>query len=150
MKRLIAVGLIAGLMVGSLGAPVHAQKKKKPRVVEIAYNVPGRGVAPVGGFPVPGSQIPLLPGEKFIRIEVTETTGQKVFGWIGQGDLDGNGMNDDLYGPFCGSHPGPIPIADPKQPIAGIYMYNGVCNDLATPSVMTRGTIKVTLSRRPF
>lgn len=150
MRRILVVGLVLVLGMSSAVTPAVAKKKKARRVLEIAYNAPGLGVAPVGGFPVPGSQILLLPGERFIRIEVTETTGNKVFGWIGQGDLDGNGMNDDLYGNFCGSHPGPIPIADPKQPIAGIYMFNGLCDDLATPSVMTRGTIKVTLSSRPF
>ncbi len=149
MRRILIVGLVLVLGMGS-AVPAATAKKKKPRIVEIQYTRPGLGVAPVGGSPVPGSQIPLFPGEKFIRVEVSDSTGQKVWGFIGQGDLDGNGMSDDGYGLFCGSHPGPIPIADPKQPIAGIFVFSGLCDDLATPSVMTQGMIRVTLSSRPF
>ncbi len=150
MRRVLILSLVLLVVGASAVPPAAAKKKKKARVVEIAYNAPGIGVAPAGGFPVPGSRIDLLPGEKFIRIEVVETTGNKVWGFIGQGDLNENGQGDDGYGNFCGSHPVAVPIMDPKQPILGIYMYNGVCEDASTPSVMTRGTIKVTLTSRPF
>ncbi|HWL66155.1 MAG TPA: hypothetical protein VNP73_09300 [Actinomycetota bacterium] len=164
MKKTLAVALMIGLIAASFAVPAEAGKKKKKkapapapvarveRVVELTYEHPSLAVAPVGGFPTNfpegGTEIPLGPDDLFIKVEVTDASGQKVSGFIGQGDIDGNGVNDDGYGQFCGAHPAPIQVAAPGQTIIGIYLANGVCED-ATPSIMTTGSIKVTLSNMP-
>ncbi|MGH9198873.1 MAG: hypothetical protein ACRD1T_24500, partial [Acidimicrobiia bacterium] len=155
----ITVALIIGLLAGAMLLPAEAKKKKKKkappapvrveRVVELTYDHPSIAVAPVGGFPTNfpegGTEIPLGEDDLFIKVEVADASGQMVSGFIGQGDIDGNGVNDDGYGQFCGAHPEPIAIAAPGQPIIGIYLASGACED-GTPSVMTSGTITVTLS----
>ncbi len=160
MRRALVVGMILSLIIGAMIAPAEAGKKKKKkkapvrveRVVEVAYDHPGIGVAPAGGYPTtfPDSgEIPTTPDDKFMKIEVTDSTGQNVWGFISQGDLDGNGVNDDGYGQFCGAHAEPVPVAAPGTPILGIYAYNGVCDDGSGPSIMTTGTIKITFSNMP-
>lgn len=153
MKRAIAVALALGLLGGMMVGPADAgKKKKKPvkveRVVEIEYSSPGIGVAPVGGYPVnfpDGLEIPTLAEELFVKIEVEDASGQKIWGFISQGDIDGNGLNDDGFANFCGSHEEPVDLAAPGSTIIGVYMYNGACDD-GTPSVMTSGTITMTFS----
>jgi hypothetical protein len=161
MKRSIVVVLVMGLLAGGmLAGPAEAKKKKKKlpvkveRIVEIDYSNPGIGAAtPAGsaGYPVnfpDGVDIPTTGDDLFIKIEVLDASGQKVGGFISQGDLDGNGVNDDGYAEFCGAHPEPVSVASPGMPIIGIYAYNGVCPD-GSPSVMTSGTIKITFSNMP-
>lgn len=161
MKKALTLLLIVGLITTSLMAPAAfaKKKKKKPppepvrieRVVEFKYDHPGIGAAPVGGYPAtfPDSmEIPLGENDLYMKVEVIDASGQKVWGFISQGDLDGNGVNDDGYADFCGAHETAVPVAAPGQPIIGIYAYSGACDD-GTPSVMTSGTIKFTLSNMP-
>lgn len=162
MKRIFVAVLVLGLAFGAMTtAEAGKKKKKKPpvpvrieRVVEVTYDHPGIGVAtPIGGtgyptsFPDP-SEIPTGPDDLYFKIEVTDASGQKVSGFISQGDLDGNGVNDDGYGSFCGAHAEAIPLVEPGTPILGIYAHSGVCAD-GTASIMTSGTIKVTFSNMP-
>ncbi|MFN2526809.1 MAG: hypothetical protein ABR505_11200 [Actinomycetota bacterium] len=152
MRKLILLTVLSGLILSSAAVPAQAKKKAKPRVIEIAYTHPGIGVAPVGGYPADfpmGSEIQTLPTERYIKIEVTDASGQKVWGFISQGDLNGNNVNDDGYANFCGAHPLPVPLADPGAPIIGIYAFSGACED-GSMSVMTTGTIKISLSAKPF
>jgi hypothetical protein len=164
VKKLISVALMVGLIAASMVMPAEAGKKKKKgkkkaakieRVVELTYSSPGIGVTAAGrggGYPVnfpESTEIPTLAQEKYIKIEVEDSSGQAVAGFISQGDLDGNGVNDDGYGTFCGAHPEPIELASPGAPIVGVYAYNGTCEDGTTPSVMTSGTVKITLSNMP-
>ena len=161
MKRILVLVMVLGLVFGSIAAAEAGKKKKKPkvpvkveRVVEVSYDHPGIGATVAGqggGYPVSfpdPMDIPVTAEELYIKVEIVDASGQKVAGSIGQGDVDGNGVNDDLYGTFCGSHPEPIPLAAPGSPIVGIYAFNGVCED-GSPSVMTSGTIKITLSNLP-
>ncbi len=157
MKRTVVVLLVLGLLAGMTAAPAEAKKKKKKkpkrieRVVEIPYENPGIGVAPLGGYPVtfPSSgDIGLAAEELFFKIEVEDASGQNVWGFISQGDIDGNGVNDDGYGNFCGKHEEFQSIAQPGAPIIGIYAFSGLC-DNGSPSVMTRGVVKITLSNLP-
>ena len=163
MKRIVVFMMIVGLVAGSMTV-AEAKKKKKPkpvptpvkveRVVEIAYDHPSIGATVAGlggGYPVgfPESvEVPTASEETYFKIEIIDDSGQKVAGYIGQGDVNGDGLNNDLYGNFCGAHPEPIPLAAPGSPIVGIYAYSGTCED-GTPSVMTTGTIKITLSNMP-
>lgn len=160
MKRAMAVALALGLLGGALVGPAEAGKRKKKieRVVEVAYSAPGIGVStpdgvPSGGlcpFADPSTQecieIPLQLGEKYIKVEMTDATGQPVAGFIGQGDTDGDGINN-LYGDFCGAHEKPLAMESASAPVR-ISFYNGTCSD-GTPSMVTTGTIKVTFSNLP-
>ncbi len=163
MKKSVVVLLILSLVAAFAVAPAQAgkkKKKKKPvrveRVVEINYDHPGIGVAPVGGYPAgfPGSivegstNIPTSANDQYIKIEVVDASGQKVWGFISQGDLNGDGAPTDGYAEFCGAHEETQPLAAPGTPIVGIYAYSGACED-GTPSVMTTGTIKITFSNMP-
>ncbi|HEV2756004.1 MAG TPA: hypothetical protein VG318_09545 [Actinomycetota bacterium] len=168
MKKAIVVALTAGLVAGALVGPADAgKKKKKPpvpppapvkveRVVEIEYQVPNLGVATdvtSGGICMldtnnPGScvNIPLQAGEAYVKIEVADTSGQKSYGFLSQGDTDGDGIGN-LYGDFCGAHPEPIEMLSQSVPLQ-ISLYNGAAGS-CVPSVATTGTITATLSNIP-
>lgn len=163
MRRTLILVLVMGLILGSFASAEAGKKKKKKkpkapvrveRVVEVSYDHPGIGIAgPVSGgypvnFPEGSSEVPTAAEELYMKIEVTDQSGQAVAGFISQGDLDGNGINDDGYASFCGAHEEFVPVEAPGTPIIGIYAYNGTCPD-GTPSIMTTGTIKVTLSNMP-
>jgi hypothetical protein len=160
VRRTMVVAVVLSLIAAGSIAPAEAgKKKKKPkrivRTIEVAYDHPGIGVAtPVGSagypanFPEGTSEFATSPKELFFKIEVVDASGQNVGGFVSQGDLDGNGVNDDGYGTFCGKHPEFIPVASPGTTFTGIYAYNGVCED-GSPSIMTSGTIKITFSNMP-
>ena len=157
MKKTLIAALVLGLVAGAMAAPATAKKKKPKkveRVVEIDYQGPGVGItspaASVGycyQFPVSDACLTVIPepGEKYIKIEVTDASGTAVAGFISQGDLDGDGIGD-LYGDFCGAHEAPIQLEVKGGPF-DISLYDGVCG--TGPSVMTTGTIKITLSNLP-
>ncbi|MFN2588421.1 MAG: hypothetical protein ABR613_09950 [Actinomycetota bacterium] len=167
MKKAIVVALTAGLLAGALVGPADAgKKKKKPapppapvkveRVVELPYQVPNIGVATpatAGGFCMlsldnPGTcvNIPLQAGEAYVKIEVKDASGQKSFGFLSQGDTDGDGIGN-LYGDFCGAHPEPIEMLSQSVPLQ-ISIYNGARGD-CVPSIATSGMITATLSNLP-
>lgn len=152
MRRAILLAVLTGLVMSSAAVPTaQAKKKAKPRVIEIEYSHPGVGVSPVAGYPIqfPGnSDIATTATERYVKVEVTDASGQKVAGFIAQGDLDGDGISDG-YGDFCGAHPAPVALQNPGDALT-VYAFNGLCTDLNTPSVMTTGTIKLTFSSRPF
>ncbi|MGH2753403.1 MAG: hypothetical protein ACRDLB_03135 [Actinomycetota bacterium] len=159
MKKALVVALVLGLVAGAMSAPATAKKKKKKpkkieRVVEVEYQGPGVGISTPGAsvgycyqYPVSDTCLTVIPekGEKYIKIEVADASGTAVAGFISQGDLDGDGIGD-LYGEFCGAHMEPVQLE-----VAGgafdLSLYDGVCG--TGPSVMTSGTIKITLSSHP-
>ena len=164
MKRAIAVALALGLLVGAFVGTAEAAKKKKKKklvrveeVLEVEYQGGNLGVAtPVstGGaclvdpsLPFSCKEvIPTKPGMKYIKIEVTDATGQAAGGFISQQDADGDGLNDG-YGEFCGAHAEAVPLELESAPV-GVSLYPGACAD-GTPSIVTTGTIKVTFSNLP-
>lgn len=165
MRKSIVVALILGLLIGALAVPADAgkKKKKKParieRVEEIEYKGGGIGAATPaasGGFcpfdtrKPPEDQpvcieLPTTGDDLFVKVEVQDTAGQKVAGFVSQGDTDGDGVGD-LFGDFCGAHEEPVPIT--PGPALRVSFYNGVCDD-GTPSLVTQGTIKVSFSNLP-
>lgn len=162
MKKALAVALSLGLLAGAMIAPADAAKKKKKkpvkteRVVEVTYQGAGIGIAtpgPSGGI-CPFSdyenqeciEIPLELGEKYIKVELKDAAGQKVAGFISQGDIDGDGIGD-LYGEYCGAHEEPVEMLSESAPVR-VSFYNGTCKD-GTPSIATTGTIIATFSNLP-
>ena len=164
MKKALIFALVIGLIAGAMAAPATAKKKKKKkpvkieRVVDIAYSAPGAGVSGPAGTASGGIcpladpttqqciEVPLEAGDKYIKVEITDASGQNVAGYISQGDTDGDGISD-LYGEFCGAHPEPIALTSSAAPVR-ISFYNGVCAD-NSPAIATTGTIKVTFSNLP-
>lgn len=160
MKRAISVVLALGLLAGAFALPAEAAKKKKKkvvrveRVVEYPYQGPGIGVstpaAAVGYcYPEPTACATFAPepGERYIKIEVVDSTGTTIAGSISQGDQDGDGVGD-LYGQFCGAHAEPIELAVEGAPF-DLSMYSGSCFGTPSPSVMSTGTVKITFSNLP-
>lgn len=160
MKKAIVVAVSVGLLAGALVGPADAKKKKKvvrvERTVEVEYQAPGAGVAtpgPSGGvcpFADPTTQecieIPLQVGELYVKVAIQDAAGQKVIGYISQGDTTGDGISD-FYGTFCGAHPEPIELQSTSAPVR-INFYNGA-NANCAPSIVTTGTITVTFSNLP-
>lgn len=164
MKRMVAVAMVLGLLVGATATAEAAKKKKKKKApqrieetVEVTYNGPNLGVstpAVTGGGCLNGapafaclSAIPPFAEAAFVKVEVLDATGQNAGGFISQGDTDGDGI-DDGYGQFCGAHPEPIALTTPGAPI-DISLYMGICSDASGPSIVTTGTIKATFSNLP-
>jgi hypothetical protein len=162
VKRSLTMLLVLGLIVGSLVGTAEAKKKKKKvkrieRVVEITYNGPNAGVstpAATGGVcqlstDEPGACIetPTSTKDRYVKITVTDASGQAVAGSISQGDTDGDGVSN-IYGQFCGETPAALPLAAPGVPLR-VTAYAGTCADGSTPSVMTTGTITLTFSNLP-
>ena len=159
MRKTVTLLVILGLLAGAMAAPAEAKKKKKkkkPRVVEVEYTGGGIGViaAGLGGgicpMTEPGSgeciEIPLMPGEKYVKVEVKDATGLGPAGFITQGDVDGDGVADG-YGDFCGAHEEPVALNSPSIPVR-VSFYPGVCAS-GMPSVPTTGTIVATFSATP-
>ena len=167
MKKMLVLMMVLGLIVGSI-ATAEAGKKKKPpapvaptrieKVVEQKYSGGNAGAtaAGVGGGAcfndpsLPFACIKVMtPGAEYtyVKIEVTDASGQKAGGFISQQDADGDGLADG-YGEFCGAHPEAVALEVPGGEL-GVSMYFGTCADGATPSIVTSGTIKLTFSNMP-
>lgn len=161
MKKAIAVALSAGLLAGAMIGPADAAKKKKKpkppvkveRVVEVAYDKPGIGVAIAGGnggyglsFPA-AAAVPSMPEEKYVSVEITDASGQKVALSLSGGDTDGDGFAD-TFASLCGATEEPIELPEDGAGIADMYAHNGTCED-NSPSIMTSGVVKLTFSNLP-
>ncbi len=157
MRKSLITIMGAVLVVGLLIAPAADAKKKKAKIrkVEDSYTVPTPGAQPVAGGcygAVEGGgecfTVPTTAADKYVKVTFTDASGQKVAGFIGQGDLNGNGIGDDGYAPFCGGHPTAVPLAAPGTEMY-IYASGGACAD-GTQALMTTGTVKIELSKKPF
>lgn len=167
MKKLLVLMMILGLVLGSIATAEAGKKKKKAappaptrieKVVEHKYSGGNLGVtaAGVGGggcFNDPSMPFACIkivpPGSEYtyVKLEVTDASGQKAGGFISQQDADGDGLSDG-YGNFCGSHPEPVALEVPGGEL-GVSLYLGTCADGTTPSIVTSGTIKLTFSNMP-
>lgn len=153
MKRSILVALVIGLIAGAMVAPdaMAAKKKSKPRVMEGTYACPCgvqvKGVGPAfrlgtgeGGF-----EVGVLPGEKFISLELTDDSGLPVFFQISQ-DVDGDGtLYEHGVGTACGKTSEALPL-EPGAPIV-VFVQSGECD--SGPGLATGGSFKATLSATP-
>ena len=154
ITALLAVGLIAGAFMAPAAEAGKKKKKSKPRVVTDTYDAPAVGVAsPVvsgggstcsGGTNIGCVEFTTSSKDKYVKIEVTDQSGQKAGGYISQGDTDGDGVGN-LFGEFCGAHAGPVAIT-PGIPVK-VSLYNGTCSD-GSPSTVTTGTVKATFTAK--
>ena len=159
MRRTITTILAGALVLGAFAAPM-ADAKKKPkkytRTAEAAYSNPSPGAAvSAGGVSTAAGycagfpnciEFPTTPKDTYVKVKVDDASGQKVVGYIDQGDIDGDGIGD-LVHKFCGEHPQAVPITA-GTPV-GINIYSGTCDD-GSAAAVTTGTISVTFSNKPF
>ena len=161
MKRVLALTMILGLLVGSI-TTAEAQKKKKEkkvvkveRVVEAVYQCPCGVWTPVqsagfwlAGGAIGGALVPTGADDKFVEVEVSDASGQNVFIGMAQ-NVDGTDNFAEVpVGDVCGSTEEPISIPNPGVQV-DIFVYMGTCSDMATPSIATSGTITLTFSNLP-
>ena len=160
MRKTVVTILAVGLVAGALLAPAaeagkRKKKKSKPRVVSAAYQTPAIGVATPavsGGASIcPNDpnigcvEFPTTRKDRYVKIEVTDASGQEAGGYVSQGDTNGDGVGD-LFGDFCGGHSAPISIT-PGRPLK-VSLYAGTCAD-GSPSIVTSGTVKATFTKKP-
>lgn len=153
MRKMIISALVLGLVAGSLSAPAIAKKKKKPvkveRVAEATYDNPAVGI---GGVVSSGSaggsmEFPLLPGEKYLSLDVTDGSGTAVYASLSQ-DTDPATPSWEIFAGICGKTDAPIEVA-PDLPVR-VTITAGPGRDVPTcAGVATSGTVKATLSNLP-
>lgn len=109
MRKTIMLVLMVGLIARAFMAPSADAKKKKPkpRVVTDTYDAPSIGViVPVGGGGISScsggnnigcAEFPTTAKDKFVKIEVTDQSGQKAGGYVSQGDTTGDGSRRPLW-----------------------------------------------------
>lgn len=160
LERAIATCAIGCVLLAGTAYPAIAGKKKKARVqevVEVTYQLQ-LGVAPPGvgdktacleGAPI-ASCLTAIPADaragKYVKVEVADASGQKVAGFLSQGDADGDGLSEG-FGDFCGATPEPVALLKPGEPV-DISLAAGACED-GTPSLVTQGTVTLTFSSAP-
>lgn len=151
MKKALIFALVIGLIAGSMAAPATAKKKKKKKPVKVERVVEAHYT---GGFPISlygtvagntigGGSFPSSGEEKYVTIEVTDSSGTAISGSVGQ-DPEGDSTTTEK-GTFCGATEEPIEI-DPGIDVT-VYVTQGQCG--GGPSIVTEGTIKVTFSNLP-
>ncbi|MEA2432831.1 MAG: hypothetical protein QOG54_288 [Actinomycetota bacterium] len=161
MKRALVLALVVGLLAGMMLMPAEAKKKKKPapakveRVVELPYQCPcgvWNPASPAGfwlaGGAVGGALTPTGGDDKFVKVEITDASGQKVNIGLAQ-NVDGTDNFAEVpVGEVCGTTEEPLAVPNPGVQV-DIFVYEGTCTDMATPSIATSGTIKLTFSNMP-
>jgi hypothetical protein len=147
MRRTIATLLTSALVMGALMAPAAdaAKKKKKPRKAQATYDSPAIGIGGVAGL-CNGANgcaaFPLGAKEKFISVNVVDSTGTPVYARVTQ-DLDGDGQADAAT-PFCGKTDGKIPV-EPGVTI-NVFVYTVGVLPAPCQGVATSGVVKATFS----
>jgi hypothetical protein len=153
MKKLIALGVLIGLVGGALvAAPAIAKKKKKrvERTVDVPYQCPcgprpagfwAAGGAIGGGFTATGG------ADLFVQVEIVDDGGQTVYAELGQ-DTDGDSLSETDIGSVCGKTGDALQVPAPGSNV-NIFVMSGTCSDNRTPSIPTSGVVKLTFSNQP-
>ncbi len=153
MKKALSI-VLTGLLVAGAFASVPAQAKKKPkkttRIAESRYEAPAIGIAPPGSgicFRPTNSCGDIVTGssEKYVKIEILDTTGLPVAFSLGQDtDPETFGTEKDL-GDFCGTTGKKAIRIEPGLPLVVFPWALGP----ACGAIATQGTVKATLSNLP-
>ena len=153
MKKSIVTLLVLGLVFGSLVGTADAKKKKKSRTVEYTYMVPSPGVSGVVGacLAVLGaegtacSDIATSTREAYIKVTVTDTTGQPTNFDLAQ-DTDPATPALEIFASGCGTTgEAAIPIT-PGLPVRVSVSSAGGPD---CPGVATSGSVEAVLSSAP-
>lgn len=158
MKRALAVALAIGLLAGAMIGPADAAKKKKKkrkpkkveRVVEGSYDTPAIGHPDVivGCSGSTGcATIGVGPKERWVKLEIEDATGLPVYAVAGQ-DLDGDSFADTSIS-FCGST-GDEPVEIERGYPINIFISAGPGVQTPCPGIATGpGKAIATLSNLP-
>lgn len=153
MKRLIALGLVMGLMFGAVTTAEAGKRKKKP--VKTTREAQGTYAAPatiVGNCTqtdgVGCMTIPAGPGEVFLTATATDAHGQPVSIQV-SADLDGDAQTETTYGSFCGETTEPIAIDAGASVIFWVGRADVAVLDGCAPGIATQGTLDVVFSNMP-
>jgi len=148
MKRHLALVLTLGLLIGTLGVPAEAakkkRKKKKPtvRVLEVPYANPAFGVGGVGGGCSGCPGIGVGTDESFAVIKVVDDVSPTGYVSLNY-DADGDGIQDVGSGPIvCGETPEAVPM----EPGAAYTAWPWPAGIDCPGAGSTSGTIKVWFS----
>ena len=146
MKRSIAAAVVLVVSLGAL-APVSSAKKPKrvTRTAESLYDAPaigsGAGICPNATNSC--ARFPTGVGEKFLTLEITDSTGLPVYATVGQ-DLDGDTFTDQST-IVCGKTTDPIAI----EPGIEVVVFPWAVGRTTCPGVATSGKVKATFSNLP-
>ena len=146
MRKILVVGLAAGLVFGSLASAEAGKKKPKrvERVDEQAYAAPAYFYWAPSGDNIGGVKFATGPTDKFVSIEIKDAAGMDVSGSVGQ-DPEGDGTVATT--PFCTKTEEPLPI-EPGLEVT-VFVFVGPCTTPPGPAVATQGTVVGTFSNLP-
>jgi hypothetical protein len=136
-RKLRAAALVCAL--GLLSALPAAAGPVAPRTVTVEYSGPNSFADPEGSayasYGIFGEAKP-RPGERFIRVEVTDESGRPVLAEVHQ-------ANRELGGSFCGATPNRLRLPTRRSVHVHLYLGPG-CDDISAP---TQGSITFTFER---
>jgi len=152
MKKALIIALVLGLVAGALAGPATAKKKKKkakPRVVEGTYDQPAIGIGGVVSSSANGGaiEVPLLPKEKYVSVEITDDSGTDVYASLSQ-DTDTSTPSWEIFAGICGATDAPIEVT-PGIPVRITVTAGPGSEHPSCAGVATAGTIKATVSTKP-
>ena len=131
-------------------APVTAKEEKEPaapRTRTVSADYAGSAV-PIGGGASACDNgqttagcvtFQTEPGERFLELSISDTSGGTVFGWV-QIDRDGDDSVDGEWIPVCGQTTRPIRIPSSGDAVVHVEINGGACPN-GTDSNPTRGTV---------
>ncbi len=151
MRKTASVAIIIGLLVGAFAVPAEAAKKKKARVFKGTYMCPcgvqvlGQGPGFRLGSGEGGFEVPVLPKERFMSLEITDDSGLPVYFNISQ-DVDGDGtLYEHEAGTGCGKTTEPAELVPGASVV--VFLYSGTCD--VGVALATGGSFTATLSAKP-
>ena len=147
MKRAIALGMVLGLLFGTV-ATAEAGKKKKPtkktREVTASYAAPGAFYLSSNGENIGGVELATGSEDLFMTLDIQDATGLPVSAGWGQDD-NGDGQVEITF--ICGG------IEEPVSILPGIsvtvFILPGPCLQPAGPGFATTGDVVATFSNLP-
>jgi hypothetical protein len=151
MRKMIALGLIAGLLLamGGVDATAANRKKKKVRTAQGTYSAPATVVGNCTQFDGIGCMtIVSGTGERYITASVKDAHGQPVAISV-QADTDGDMFTDKTYGNFCGKTAKPIKIDPGASLVFWVSTPTTIVATKCAPGEGTQGTLRVKFSNLP-
>ena len=145
MRRLLLVATLLATAAASTAsaAPMRVRKMVKPYVTPGGVAGVIAGTGNLNGTEVGGATFRIRPTDRAIALTLVDDSGQPVAAEI-RLDRDGDGSNDESYGPFCGKLPA---TAIPGGTELVVSLQLGTCG-AAGASAPTKGTVTLEVTGR--